>query len=130
MLYELRALDRIRPWNAPWRYFVDTPGAEILAADDGLPLREFGYRYDRAKDAATSTHTHTLGVNQVFVDLYAHTRNPAHRALALLKFGHREHALALLDELVRTHVTADGRLLNGCYDLASGGSDPARADMG
>ncbi|MER7569408.1 hypothetical protein ABTZ93_41975 [Streptomyces sp. NPDC097941] len=41
-------------------------------------------------------------------------------AAALLKLGHREQALALLDELVRTHVTADGRLLNGSYDLASG----------
>lgn len=41
-------------------------------------------------------------------------------AVALLKLGHREQALALLDELVGTHVTADGRLLNGCYDLASG----------
>ncbi|MEU0194287.1 sugar ABC transporter permease [Streptomyces afghaniensis] len=41
-------------------------------------------------------------------------------AVALLKLGHREQAVALLDELVGTHVTADGRLLNGCYDLATG----------
>ncbi|GAA2248160.1 sugar ABC transporter permease [Streptomyces indiaensis] len=41
-------------------------------------------------------------------------------AVALLKLGHREQALALLDELVGSQVTADGRLLNGCYDLASG----------
>ncbi|WAX77947.1 sugar ABC transporter permease [Streptomyces sp. KMM 9044] len=40
--------------------------------------------------------------------------------VALLKLGHREQAVTLLDELVRTHVTADGRLLNGCYDLAAG----------
>ncbi|MFJ8470149.1 sugar ABC transporter permease [Streptomyces swartbergensis] len=41
-------------------------------------------------------------------------------AVALLKLGHRDQAVALLDELVSTHVTADGRLLNGCYDLATG----------
>ncbi|MFI1207281.1 sugar ABC transporter permease [Streptomyces sp. NPDC020802] len=40
-------------------------------------------------------------------------------AVALLKLGHRAHAVALLDALVRTHVTPDGRLVNGCYDLAS-----------
>lgn len=81
VLYELRALERVRPWNAPWRYVLDTPGAEILAADDGRTLREFGYRYDRAKDAATSSQSdHTLGVNQTFVDLFAHTRAPEHRA--------------------------------------------------
>ncbi|MFI9582602.1 sugar ABC transporter permease [Streptomyces sp. NPDC052236] len=41
-------------------------------------------------------------------------------AVALLKLGHREDAMVLLDDLVHTHVTDDGRLLNGCYDLASG----------
>lgn len=41
-------------------------------------------------------------------------------AVALLKLGHSDQAVALLDELVSTHVTADGRLLNGCYDLATG----------
>ncbi|MEU2896034.1 sugar ABC transporter permease [Streptomyces sp. NPDC001273] len=41
-------------------------------------------------------------------------------AVALLKLGHRDQAVALLGELVSTHVTADGRLLNGCYDRSSG----------
>ncbi|MEU3095337.1 sugar ABC transporter permease [Streptomyces sp. NPDC006967] len=40
-------------------------------------------------------------------------------AVALLKLGRRDQAVALLDELVHTHVTHDGRLLNGCYDLAA-----------
>ncbi|MET7316215.1 sugar ABC transporter permease [Streptomyces thermoviolaceus] len=48
------------------------------------------------------------------------TSSAAVTAVALLKLGHREQALALLHELVSTHVTADGRLLNGCYDLAAG----------
>ncbi|WP_435225622.1 sugar ABC transporter permease [Streptomyces sp. Tue6028] len=41
-------------------------------------------------------------------------------AVALLKLGHGDRAVALLDELVHTHLSDDGRLLNGCYDLTSG----------
>lgn len=41
-------------------------------------------------------------------------------AVALLKLGHHTQASALLHELVHAHLTDDGRLLNGCYDLASG----------
>lgn len=84
ILYELRALDRISPMvpgSAPWHYYLDTPGAEILAADHGKSVREFGYSPKRARDAATSSQVaHTLGVNQTFVNLFAHTRSPAHRA--------------------------------------------------
>ncbi|MCX4820495.1 sugar ABC transporter permease [Streptomyces sp. NBC_01142] len=38
-------------------------------------------------------------------------------AVALLKLGHRERAVAVLEELVRVHLTGSGRLLDGCYDL-------------
>ncbi|QKW08088.1 sugar ABC transporter permease [Streptomyces sp. NA04227] len=41
-------------------------------------------------------------------------------ATALLGLGHRDHALAFLHELVHAHLQDDGRLLNGCYDHASG----------
>ncbi|MFI9612849.1 sugar ABC transporter permease [Streptomyces sp. NPDC052023] len=40
-------------------------------------------------------------------------------ATALLLLGHRSRAVAVLEELVRSHLTGDGRLLDGCYDLAS-----------
>ncbi len=41
-------------------------------------------------------------------------------ALALLRLGRRERAVTVLEELVGSHLTADGRLLDGCYDLAAG----------
>ncbi|MFF7187708.1 sugar ABC transporter permease [Streptomyces sp. NPDC008222] len=41
-------------------------------------------------------------------------------AVALLKLGRRERAVQVLQELVRTHLSSDGRLLDGCYDLTSG----------
>ncbi|MEU7383929.1 MULTISPECIES: sugar ABC transporter permease [unclassified Streptomyces] len=40
-------------------------------------------------------------------------------ALALLGLGHRDRAVAVLEALVGSHLTADGRLLDGCYDLAA-----------
>ncbi|MGW1543083.1 sugar ABC transporter permease [Streptomyces sp. NPDC002309] len=40
-------------------------------------------------------------------------------ATALLLLGHRSRAVAVLDTLVRVHLTRDGRLVDGCYDLAS-----------
>ncbi|MEV6397674.1 sugar ABC transporter permease [Streptomyces sp. NPDC051907] len=41
-------------------------------------------------------------------------------AVALLKLSEQDRALAVLEELVRSYLTADGRLLEGCYDLHSG----------
>ncbi|MBG0857010.1 sugar ABC transporter permease [Streptomyces spinoverrucosus] len=40
-------------------------------------------------------------------------------ASALLVLGRRDRAVAVLEELVRSHLTDDGRLLDGCYDLTS-----------
>lgn len=84
-LYELRALDRIRPFThhgtSPWHYLLDTPGAEILAAEEGLTLQAMGYQRSKALAGATSSNlAHRLGVNQFFVDLQAHTRTEDHDA--------------------------------------------------
>lgn len=40
-------------------------------------------------------------------------------ALALFRLGRRDRAVAVLEELVGRHLTADGRLLEGCYDLTA-----------
>ncbi|MZE70603.1 sugar ABC transporter permease [Streptomyces sp. SID5789] len=41
-------------------------------------------------------------------------------ALALIRLGRRDRAAGILEVLVDRHLTADGRLLDGCYDLAAG----------
>ncbi|MFF3243288.1 sugar ABC transporter permease [Streptomyces sp. NPDC002870] len=41
-------------------------------------------------------------------------------AVALLKLGRRERAVAILEELVRVHLSGNGALLDGCYDLGEG----------
>ncbi|GAA2106933.1 sugar ABC transporter permease [Streptomyces synnematoformans] len=41
-------------------------------------------------------------------------------AAAWLQLGRRERAVALLKTLAGVHLTGDGRLLDGCYDLAAG----------
>ncbi|WP_228471086.1 hypothetical protein [Streptomyces alkaliphilus] len=41
-------------------------------------------------------------------------------AFARLELGRQERAAAIVAELTRSHLTADGRLLDGCYDAGSG----------
>ncbi|MFE9246434.1 replication-relaxation family protein [Nocardiopsis sp. NPDC006938] len=104
LLYQLRALDRLRPWQprggSPWHYVLDQPGAEILAAEQGQSLREFGYRRERALANVTNTRlTHTIGINQVFTDLYAHAREESHDAH--LRWWTEEECADLWGDIVR-----------------------------
>lgn len=80
VLYRLRALDRFRPYtgegSAPWHYVLDAPGAEILATETDQTVKEFGYRRDRALALAyRASLDHTVGVNDFFTELAAHTRH-------------------------------------------------------
>src|SRR5580693_901208 len=73
-LYRLRAVDRFRPLAAagssPYHWVLDQAGAEVLAAEDGLPVARLGYRRDRALDIAFSPRlAHTTGTNGVFAAL-------------------------------------------------------------
>ena len=73
-LYRLRAIDRFRPLAAagssPYHWVLDQAGAEVLAAEDGVPLARLGYRRDRALDIAFSPRlAHTTGTNGVFAAL-------------------------------------------------------------
>ncbi|MFF2206291.1 sugar ABC transporter permease [Streptomyces sp. NPDC058145] len=90
----------------------------LLAVADAVHRLEA----DDLKDAIR----HLAGAHAVPLADEGHPESPpdtsaaAITAVALLKLGHRGRATALLDKLVHAHLSADGRLLNGCYDLASG----------
>jgi len=54
---------------------LDEPGAAVLAAEDGIPTAELGYRRDRALAIALSAQlAHTTGANGFFTALAAAAR--------------------------------------------------------
>ncbi|WP_045875837.1 replication-relaxation family protein [Pseudofrankia sp. DC12] len=82
-LYRWRVLDRFQPLVPvgqglpPAHYVCDTAGATVLAAEDGIELKDTGYRHTRALAIAHSQRlAHTLAVNGFFTSLIAHTRQP------------------------------------------------------
>jgi len=90
-LHQWRVIDRFQPFldvgAAPMHYVLDLAGAAVLAAEDGLPPAEVGYRHDRAIGIGHSLRlAHTVGVNGLYTALVAlarHTTNTGHAAGAL-----------------------------------------------
>ena len=87
-LYRLRAVDRFRPLAAtgssPYHWVLDQAGAEVLAAEDGVPVARLGYRRDRALDIAFSPRlAHTSG-GQRLVRRARPRRPPRRRRAGLL----------------------------------------------
>ncbi|WP_193317890.1 MULTISPECIES: replication-relaxation family protein [Streptomyces] len=81
-LYRWRILDRFQPFtvsgSAPMHYVLDTAGAAILAAEDGLDPRKLAYRHHTAIGIAHSRQlAHTTGTNGLFTTLIARARHPA-----------------------------------------------------
>jgi len=72
-LYELRVLDRFRPFRAtgsdPYHYVLDTLGVEVVA-DRGIEVARPGLHHSRALALAESQRlAHLLGINGVFCSL-------------------------------------------------------------
>ena len=67
-LWELRAIDRFRPLvtsgSAPLHVVLDTAGADVLAAEDGIAPAALGYRRDRALAIAHSPQARPPGGRQ------------------------------------------------------------------
>jgi hypothetical protein len=88
MLHLHHALHRARPLapvgSHPYHWVLDTAGAAVLAAEDGISLKESRWRRDHAHAVLHSASLgHTVGVNGVFCGLVAHARaNPATRLVA------------------------------------------------
>jgi hypothetical protein len=80
-LFQWGVLDRFQPFvsvgTAPMHYVLAPAGAAVLAAEDGLDVKELGYRHDRAFGIAHSLRlAHTVGVNEWFTALVDHARHP------------------------------------------------------
>jgi hypothetical protein len=78
----LGAVERFRPLlppgagTAPLHYTIGHAGAHVIAADQGVPFTELGYRRDRILAWALSAQLpHLLGVNGFFTALAAAARH-------------------------------------------------------
>ena len=79
-LYLWSVVDRFQPFitvgTAPMHYVLAPAGAAVLAAEDGLDIKDLGYRHDRAFGVAHSLRlAHTIGVNEWFTALINHARH-------------------------------------------------------
>ncbi|MDU0295181.1 replication-relaxation family protein, partial [Saccharothrix longispora] len=80
-LYSWGVVDRFQPFvtvgTAPMHYVLAPAGAAVLAAEDGLDVKEMGYRHDRVFGVAHSLRlAHTVGVNEWFTALVHRARHP------------------------------------------------------
>ncbi|MFI1759401.1 sugar ABC transporter permease [Streptomyces sp. NPDC020571] len=94
------------------------PAWLLLAVAEGAPLLDDG-SLARITDALAPTRSVPLA-DLARPDGPLDTSAAAVTALALLRLGHRDRAVTVLDTLVDRYLTADGRLLDGCYDLGAG----------
>ncbi|WP_415830069.1 replication-relaxation family protein, partial [Kibdelosporangium persicum] len=86
-LFQWGVVDRFQPFvsvgTAPMHYVLAPAGAAVLAAEDGLDVKDLGYRHDRAFGIAHSLRlAHTIGVADWFTALVDHARHsdPAEHA--------------------------------------------------
>ncbi|HEX5496351.1 MAG TPA: replication-relaxation family protein [Mycobacteriales bacterium] len=104
MLHNHRAVHRARPLaevgSHPHHWTLDTVGAAVLAAEDGLSLAASRWRRDHAHAVLHSASlAHTVGTNWVFTTLVAHAR--AHPEAALLSWWSEKRCTAHFGDVVR-----------------------------
>jgi Replication-relaxation len=78
-LYAWRVTDRFQPHltlgTAALHHILGPAGAAVLAAEDGIDVKDLGYRHDRAMAIAYSLRlAHTVAVNGFFTALAARAR--------------------------------------------------------
>lgn len=79
-LFQWGVVDRFQPFissgTAPMHYVLAPAGASVLAAEDGVDVKDLGYRHDRAFAVAHSLRlAHTVGVNEWFTALVDRARH-------------------------------------------------------
>jgi hypothetical protein len=85
-LYAWRVTDRFQPHitlgTAALHHILGPAGATVLAAEDGIDVKDLGYRQDRAMAIAYSLRlAHTVAVNGFFTALAARARHDPAGAL-------------------------------------------------
>jgi hypothetical protein len=88
-LYLWSVVDRFQPFitvgTTPMHYVLAPAGAAVLAAEDGIDIKEMGYRHDRAFGIAHNLRlAHVVGVNEWFtalVDCARHSDPAEHAGL-------------------------------------------------
>ncbi|GAA3040882.1 replication-relaxation family protein [Actinokineospora globicatena] len=105
-LFLLGVVDRFQPFvttgSSPMHYVLAPAGAAVLAAEDGLDIKELGYRHDRAFGVAHSLRlAHTAGVNGWFTALIAHARHSADHDTALTAWWSERRCARHFGDLVR-----------------------------
>jgi hypothetical protein len=78
---DLRVIDRFRPLrtlgSAPEHYVLGAHGAQVLAAEAGITIKQLGYHRNRALAIAHSPRlNHTVGVGELYSHLAAASRAP------------------------------------------------------
>ncbi|EHR53559.1 hypothetical protein SacmaDRAFT_5442 [Saccharomonospora marina XMU15] len=104
-LYLWRALSRFQPFqqlgSAPMHYVLGPAGAAVLAAEHGLEVKDLGYRHDRAMGIAHNQRlAHTIGVNNFFTSLIAHTRHTPTAQAALVAWWSESRCARHFGDLV------------------------------
>ena len=87
-LHQLRVLDRFRPLvavgSAPQHWILDSLGASLLAAEQGVEVSELPWRRDKTVALAASAQlAHLVGANGFFCLLLATARHQPDAELAL-----------------------------------------------
>ncbi|WP_280508408.1 replication-relaxation family protein [Nocardia flavorosea] len=147
-LHRYGVLERFRPLrtrgSAPMHWVLAPAGANVLAAEAGISVRELGYSHQRTLAIAHSLQlTHTLGVSDWFTALTAHAPRDDRGQQARLEawwsqtrcqrlwgdlarpdaFGRYTHPEATLDffleyDLASTTLTRVAAKLHGYSELA------------
>ena len=112
---ELRVIDRFRPLraigSAPEHYVLGPYGAQVLAAEAGVTIKELGYHRNRALAIAHSPRlNHQVGVNEVYSHLAAASRpagGNAKRQDAENATGPEEALVIWWSELTCFHLYGD-----------------------
>jgi hypothetical protein len=103
-LTELEVLDRFRPrlatGSAPYHYVLGPLGAQVLAAERGVTVRQLGYRHPDALAVAHHQRLgHLIGVNGFFAALAGHARR--HPGAELIEWWSERRATATWGDVTR-----------------------------